>query len=639
MEKRKKLIQAYLFSTLGVVVAGIALIAVNVILDPLNLRMDLTEEHLFTLSDGTRAILKGMDTPVNIRFYFSKDVAQMPVHLKTYAGRVEDILKEYRRYAGSNIEIQRLNPQPDSDAEDSANLDGVVGQPLGAFGTGDRIYLGIAISCLDQTVALPFLSPDRENLLEYDITRSIYRVMHPEKPKLGVLSSLPIMGEMVPPQMMMQMPNMSQKPPWQAIEELKGNFDVVEVDKTADSIDGDIDVLMLVHPKDLEDKTLYAIDQFVLRGGKLLAFLDPMSMIESQEQSPQQRFMPPGASSLGKLLGAWGIEFDTEKVVADMEYMTRIRRRMDAGPEAMPLVLTLTSEAINADDPATSQLENVLYVFGGVFKGDGAEGLTKTVLLHTSEECQLVEKYMAQRSGEAIIKEFSSAEREQELCVRLAGTFKTAFPDGKPAAKDDDKGEAKEEAAGDSLKESATPGAVVLVGDSDMIYDNFCVQKGSIFGQTIVQPINDNLTFLQNLVEQLSGDSNLIGIRSRGTLSRPFEVVRSMQAEAERRYQDRIKALEDEVAETNRKISELQREKKQGEKALLSAEQQEAIRKFREKKAETNRQLKDVRKKFRRDIDSLENRLMVVNIGLMPLLVALGGIALAIVKRRRLVRK
>lgn len=654
MDTKKKVIETFLFSTVGVVGMIVLLIAVNVIFDALNIRVDMTEENLYTLSPGTKQILKGMDTPVNIRYYFSKDAAQMPVYLKNYAQRVEDLLKEYREVAGGNVAIEKLNPKPDSDAEDSANLDGVHGQSAGL--AGDKIYLGLAISCLDEVVSLPFLSPERENLLEYDITRAVYRVLHPEKAVVGIMSSLSVMGQQQPPMMPMGGPQQN-KPAWIMVSELKRDFEVREVSTDIESVDDDIDVLMLVHATNLPDKTLFAIDQFVLRGGRLLAFLDAMSMVERQERPQQmpQMQMPPASSTLGVLLDAWGVEFETEKVVADLQYMTRVQGR-DGGPESMPMVLSLNKETVDADDPATGQLESLLYVFGGVFSGDGIDSLKKTVLLHTSEDSQLIEKFMAQMPGDSVVKDFKPEEREQALGIRLTGTFKTAFPEGKPgdaggdaedgdastdADKDaDDKAKADDAKADDGLlRESAQEGVVVLIGDADMIYDHFCVRRQSFFGQEVINPMNDNLTLVQNLLEQLSGDNNLISIRSRGAIARPFLVVQRMKAEAEQKYQEKIKALEDDLSEVQRKIGELQREKSKDQQYILSSEQQRQIEKFRQKEGEVRKELKGVRKKFRRDIDALENRLKWANIALMPFLVGMSGIVLAMAQRRRMVRK
>ncbi len=644
MKSKKRFIETYVFSTVGVVCMAVLLIAINIISGTLHDRVDLTADRIYTLSPGTRAILKTIDTPVTVQFFYSKDVAQMPVYLKNYANRVEDMLKEYAVESGGKIKVRRLNPTPDSDAEDAAHLAGIYGQSIGL--TGDKIFFGLAITCLDQTATIPFLSPQRENLLEYDLTRAIYRVLHPDKPVLGLMSSLPVMGN-PQPMMMPGMPPQSNRKPWLLVSELKRDFDVRKVETTAESIDDDISVLLLIHPKDLSDKTLFALDQFVLRGGKLIAFLDPMSIVESRSNPmSQMRRMPPGASTLGKLLDAWGIKFNTEKVVADMVYMTRVQGR-DGQPQSMPTVLSLTRDAVQRDDPVTAQLSSLLVAFGGVFEGDGADGLKKETLLHTSDQCQLVEKFMAQMPGSAVLRDFKPEGRSMDLALRLTGTFKTAFPDGKPGEtpKADDKtknaGDKKEKNDGThTLKKSAKSGTVVLVGDSDMLFDNFCVRRNNIFGQEFITPLNDNLSFAQNLVEQLSGDNNLISIRGRAITARPFLVVRRMKAEAEQQYQDQIRKLEDDLAETRRKISEIERRKgKTSQRLELTPEQRSAIKKFRQKEAETNRQLKLVRKKLRRRIDALETKVEWANIALMPALVALGGIVLAFVKRRRTAHK
>jgi len=651
MSNEKRTFETYLYSIVGVVGMLVVLVALNGLLSPASIRVDCTEENLFTLTPSTQQLLKELDTPVTLRFYFTKDIPQLPPRLMTYAERIQDLLKEYQRCGGGNIEVVKLNPTPDSDAEDSANLDGVAGQALGAFGSGDRVFCGIAVNCLDATVALPFLSPDREDLLEYDITRAICRVQHTEKARIGVISSLPIMGRQVPPQMMMQMPNMSQQPPWQVISELRRDFEVVEIQPDTDSIDSGINVLLLVHPKDLKDKTLYAIDQFVLKGGKVLAFLDPMSMVENQTQQQPMQFMPPGASTLGKLMNAWGLSMDTEKVVADTVYMARMRRRPEAPAEAMPLVLQLQAEAIDRADPATGQLENLLFLFGGSFTGEAAAGLTKTVLLKTSESVQPVEKFMAQGAGDRILRDFKSQEVAQALAIRLTGRFKTAFPEGKPKADestpspDEKKDEAKKDEAKppaeEGLKEGTADAAVILVADSDMIFDNFCVEKGNFFGQSVVQPINDNLAMVQNMVEQLSGDSRLIAIRSRGAVRRPLEAIGALQARAEAEWQAKISSLEQDLQDARTKVSELQRQKGEGggDRTFISKETAEAIKKFRQKEAETNKELKLVRKQLRRDIDFLENAVTWSNIMVMPILVAAGGVVLALMKRQKMVRK
>ncbi len=629
----KKKLAVTMTSLAGVIIFAVIVIIVNRLFNPVNVRMDFTDGKIYTLSEGTRQILQGLDKHVSVRFYYSRDVADMPVYLKTYASRVEDLLDEYKRLGGKNLDVKKLNPKPDSDEEDSANMDGVTGHATDAMGMGDRIYLGIAVSCAGKNVALPFLSPDKEALLEYDLTRAISQVQISKKSRLGVMSAMQVMGGIDNPQAMM-MGQGGMKPAWAIINELKQAFEVVEVAPTSESIGADIDLLLLIHPKELEEATMFAIDQYVLRGGRLLAFVDPLCMVDMQNQQ-QQQYMPPMPSSLGPLFSAWGVNFESSQVVVDRKLATRIRTGQ--GADVLPTVITLGKSEISRDDPATSALNNMLVFCAGAFTGDPAEGLVKTVLLNSSEDVQLMESFMTQRNGEDILRSFRSDERKKDLAIKLTGNFKSAFPQGKPGSSD---GESEDKEPGaDHLTVSSKPGAVVLVADADMLYDAFCVSTSNIFGQKIVQPINDNLNFALNMVENLLGDSRLFAIRSRATTSRPFTKVRDLQADAEKRFQDKIARIESDLQKVQQDINDLQRKRQKGERELLSREQRELLTQFRKKEAEAKQELKAVRKQLRQDIDSLENNIMVVNIALMPVLVVVGGIVLAVIKRRRNVRQ
>jgi ABC-type uncharacterized transport system involved in gliding motility auxiliary subunit len=630
--KSKKL-ETFLYSVGGVVAIFVVAIAVNVIVSAIRLRADLTADKLYTLSDGTKAILKKLDTPVKVRLYVMAGESPDAVILKTHARRVEDMLAEFRAVAGDKLELEKLEPQPDSDAEDSARIDGVEGQ---TDSLGERIYLGLSVSCLDQKAALPFLTPSREKLLEYDLVRAITEVTRPAKPVVGVLSSLPVFGQPMNP-MMMRMGQQGAAP-WMFLSELRRDFTVRQVDTAVEKIDDDIKVLVVIHPKNLGEPTLFALDQFVLRGGKLLAFLDPFSTVDSGGNPMMGGFSGPSGSSLGKLAEAWGISWDSSKVAADMNFVTRIRRGERA--EAAPAVLSLTAEAVNADDPVTSQLDNLMLWFAGAFTGTPAEGLKQTVLLHTTSNSQLVDGMMAQMASEQTAKEFKASGKEYPLAVRLTGKFKTAFPNGKPSAPTPaDVEKEKDAKPADALKESKEEGVVVLVGDTDMIYDRYCVDVQNFFGQTIVVPFNGNLTLFQGLVEQLSGDSNLIQVRGRASVSRPFELVKKLQAQAAARYQAEISALEKGLQETQQRLSELQQNKEKGQRFILSPEQKKEIENFRKQEAEANRKLRDVRKELRQDVDSLQRRLKWLNILAMPLAVALSGMVLAVFKRKRTAAK
>jgi ABC-type uncharacterized transport system involved in gliding motility auxiliary subunit len=326
---QKKSLQTILYSTAGVVVMAVILIALNFIAGTFRERLDLTEEKAYTLSAGTRAILKHLDNPVTIRFYCTQSESATPetVYLKGYARKVQDLLTEYRQVAGGKLKIEKFDPQPDSDAEDSARLDGLEPQALPG---ADRFYLGLAVKCLDQVQSIPFLAPNRERLLEYDLTRAIARAENPEKPIIGLMSPLPVFG--MPSNPMMQQTGQQGSQPWTIVTELRNDFTVKRVGMDVDKIDDDIKLLLVIAPKDISDKAQYAIDQFIMRGGKLVAFLDAQCLADNRQQNQMMMNMGGGGSSLDKLLKAWGIQFDTGKAVADLKYKMQLRGR-GGGPQ------------------------------------------------------------------------------------------------------------------------------------------------------------------------------------------------------------------------------------------------------------------------------------------------------------------
>jgi ABC-type uncharacterized transport system involved in gliding motility auxiliary subunit len=630
---QNKNLQTVLYSTVGVAAMGLVLIAGNAVLSVVKQRLDLTQEKAFTLSPGTKAILKKLDTPVKIRFYATRVESSSPesVFLRGYASKVEDLLAEYRQAAGGKVIIEKYDPQPDSDAEDSARLDGIEGQPLQ---NGESFYLGIAVSQLDQKQALPFLSPQRERLLEYDLSRAIARVVSPEKPVVGIMSPLPMFGAPANP-MMMRMGQQGGQEPWAIINELKNDFTVRRVEMTADKIDDDIKVLMVVHPREIQDAAQFAIDQFILRGGKVVAFLDPVPLMDTREQNQMFGAIANTGSNLEKLLKSWGLTLENGKVVADLQYKMQVGGR-NGRPQEVLTFLSIPPASINEDDIVTSQIQSVWLPFAGAFTGTPASGLTLTPLLKSSKDSQLVDGFMANLSAENVMKDFKPSGTEYNLAVRLTGKFKTAFPDGAPAPKPEE-GNTNAPAApkGEWLKESKGENTVILVADADLIYDSFAMRQiQSPFGNMAIA-MNGNINLAQNAVEQMTGDSNLIAVRSRATQSRPFTVVNKMQSEAENRYRSKIRELEQSLEETQRQLSELQQKKDSGQRFILSPEQQQALENFQKKQADVKRQLKEERKALRRDIDSLENRLKWVNILAMPVIISISGLALAIYKRKR----
>lgn len=626
--KQSKL-QTLLFSTVGVVVVFVAIIGANLIFSPARIRVDLTADKLHTLSDGTKKILAKVDSKVEVRLYASRGENRLPSGLKNYVQSVEDLLAEFKAQSNGKIEIKKFDPEPDSESEDLAKLDGVDPQMLN---TGESFYLGLAVSLDPNKASIPFLSPDREKLLEYDLARAISQVIRTEKPVVGVMSPLQVFGMQMPPQMMMRMQQQGQEP-WIFINELKRDFEVQQVGMDVDKIDDKIKVLIVIHPKDITDKAQFAIDQFVLRGGKLIGFLDALCLVDNRQPNPMG-FNMGGGSSLPKLLKAWGLEFESSKVIADPNFAKQLQGR-DGRPQIVPSFLFLNPEGINKDDAVTSQSDDLWVPFSGAFTGKAVDGLKQDVLLKTTLKAQLVDGVTAQLNGQKVMDELKPAGVNYSIGVRLTGKFKTAFPDGKPAADAKD-GDKKEEAkpAGDVLKESKTDGVVYLFGDADMLADQFSVEINPIFRMAV--PRNGNLALLQNLVEQASGDSNLIGARSRASIRRPFTTIQRIETEARMRYQSQLEELEKRQQETQRQLNEVQI-KKEGNtaKVILTPEQKQAIEKFQKDQVETKKQLKAVRKELRQDVESMENRLKWANIALMPAVVTIAGIGLAAARRRK----
>jgi len=629
--------ETLLYSAVGVVVMFAIIVALNLIGGVLKARVDMTEERLYSLSPGTRAILKKLDSPVEIRFYSTQRGNQIPAQLRTYAQHVEDLLDEFRQASGGNVEVKKFDPEPDSETEDLANLDGVEGQLMQ---NGEKFYLGLAVSMDPAKVSIPLLSPDREKLLEYDLARALSQVISTNKPVLGVMTPLPMFGQPMNP-MMARMGQQQGQEPWVIISELKKDFEVKQIQMDVEKIDDDVRVLLVVHPKEIKEAAQYAIDQFVMRGGKLIAMLDPQCLTDQNRQNPMMP-MPGGPSNLEKLLKAWGITFDGTKVVADMNYARRLQTRGNQA-EIVPTFLFLADQAINKNEVVCQQVDEVLLPFAGVFTGTPTAGLKETVLLRTSKNSQLVEGFMAQMAPGKAAEDFKSSDTSYALAIRLDGKFKTAFPEGKPSAKgDDEKKDDKDKeknpaSAGDSLKETKGDTSVVLIGDTDWIYDHYSVSVQTIpmLNYRIVQPRNGNLALAQNIIEQLGGDSNLIGVRSRGTLQRPFKVVQEMQAKASAKYQTEISNLQKEVDETNQKLGALQGQKEAGQRYVLSKEQQDEIERFKQKRAQANKQLKDTRRNLRRETEALQNRLMWGNILGMPALVIAVGLGIWRVRKQK----
>jgi len=607
MKKHEQLI----YGLVGLVALFLILVAVNYLITRVPSRIaDLTDGKLYTLSDGTKKVLRELQAPVRLKLYISQGEA-VPVPLRGFSQRVEDLVREFKSVAGPNLIVERYNPKPDSEEEDAAQLDGVDPQTLMS---GEQFYLGASVSQLERKQVLPNIAPQRERLLEYDLIRAIARVASPERPKVGVMAGLPVLGERFNPF------TRQSSDPWYLALELKREFEVREVPMSAKEIPKDINVLLLIHPRDAGPQLEYALDQFVLRGGKLIAFVDPYAYFD---QAPSMPGMPPqqgSSSNLPTLFKAWGIDLPQGKVVSDVVFGS------GSGARYTPTVLTLNRTAFSRDDVVTGSIETLLYAFGGAFEVKSTD-LKMTELLKSSPNSMLVEGAEVTKSGDEATRNFKPSGKAMPLALRLTGKFKTAFPEG---LKEKD----KPVPGTPGLRESTAENTVIVVADVDLLADGAAVDVQDVFGRKVVVPSNGNLAFALGMVEQFAAGDALVSLRSRTASFRPLTVVRELEADAQKQYFGKIRALEEELQKTTAKLQELQ--KTQGGKSaqILSPEQQAELERFRKTVAATRLELKEVRKNLRQDAESLVFFTKVANIALMPLLVAFIGLLVALVRMR-----
>ena len=616
---------------LGLIMVLAILVAANIILSQFRLRKDLTAEKLYTLSDGTRQILQKNDSDVTLMFFFNSSAPEVPAPLKTFAQQVEDLLKEYETAGGGRIHIEKYDPKPDSDAEDLAQRYGLEGQLLPP--AGPTLFIGLVARSGDQQDIIPMVDPRAAELLEYSITRMIHRVTTTKKPVVGVMSALPVLGTPANPYMP---PNQRQKPQtaWAAFKDLSQDYSVRPIPPTSTDIDPDVDTLIVVHPKSLTDKTLFAIDQFVLRGGRLLAFVDPFCVADqpSSEMDPYGGMGASRSSTLGKLFDAWGVKYEPGKVVADIGSSTQLRGR-DNAIEQSPLYLSLRKDNLARGDVLTAPVNSIMMVMAGAFTGDAAPGLKATPLVASSTKSVLADAMMLQYDPNSYRRQLRSPSRSYNLAIRLEGRFKTAFPNGMPDESESGATNTVKATATASLKESKEDGHVILVADVDILVNDFCVQELNLFGYRGFQPFNDNINLFANMVEQMAGSADLIGVRCRGTFNRPFTRVLALQAEAQSRWMEQEQGLEEKLQESQRRITELQQKKDEKQRFILSPEQSRELERVRAEVLNYKQELKQVRRNLREDIEALGMQVKAINIILVPTLVALAGIIFALVRK------
>jgi len=610
---------ASLYSAGGALAVLVILVLANLILLKVNIRWDATGDDLYSLSEGSRNIISTIETPVAIKVFYTKDAVNMPVHIKTYARRLIDFLDEYEHRSGSRISVEVYNPAPDSEEEEWAQKYGVEGFDLP---TGDKVYFGLAAMAGTREESIPFLDPTREQHLEYDITRMVTRLQRASKPKVALFSGYPVFGQ---GGMSMGMQRSSQ--PWLFVSELQKTYEVVRIDAAEKLIDPAAELLILVHPTGMSDTLQYAVDQFLMGGGNLMVFADPLAMMSQQ----------PGGGEIypKKLFDAWGVQMASDRVTADFDNPTALRGNTGQ-VESNPCWLSLKEAGLNRDHIITGRLESVLLPIAGALTWEEKEGISYETLIRSSDNAALVESFKARFDVAGLRKGFTPGEKPQSLALMLRGSFASAFEERPPA-------EASEGAAAGETTMAEQPAhmasgkaaSIVITADADMLYDAYYVDRQNFLGFDISRIFNDNLNYFLNACEMLSGDERLISIRSRGRFEKPFTRVLALEKKAQARWMDREQELLRKAEETNRKLQALEQQKDKSQKLILSDEQEAAIRQFKQDRIETNRQLKDVRRKLRSEIESLGMRIKFVNIFLVPLLVSMAGVFYAVARRRK----
>jgi ABC-type uncharacterized transport system involved in gliding motility auxiliary subunit len=621
---------------LAIVLLFVGLVLVNYLASTLPTRIDATADSIYSLSPGTKTMLGKIEEPVTLDLYFSKDANGVPIAYKNYAARVQEMLRQYVRASHGKLTLNVVNPKADTPEEEKATAAGL--SPQVSQQGGDQFFFGLVVTQADQQKNIPAFTPQREQFLEYDLSKLIYSVQQLDKPKLGLLTSLPLEGSNPQEMQMMMMMRQQPKPSQFVTEEWKDSFQIVPVESTATELPAGLDVLAVIHPENLSPKLQYAIDQFILGGKPVFLAVDPSSQYFKRQGGQQAMFggpQPNVSSDLPTLLNAYGIQYDPQKVVGDLENATQVQTGA-GGVVRYPIWLTLRKQDFSAKSLLTGQLNSTMFVESGSIAPKLGSTLTFTPLIQTSAQSGDIPAMALQFAQPDDIAKQITASGRKTIAALVTGKFKTAFPEGTPKEeKPEDKKDAAVKAADTTkaktpeaapLKESKTTSTLFVVADTDWLFDDYSVRKFNFFGQTAAEPFNDNLAFAANTVEFLGGSQDLITIRGKGTSLRPFDVVRNMEVEAQKKYQVKLTALDARLQQVQTKLNELQGKRTEGNRLVATPEMTKAIEDFQKQSAQMRGERREIRRALREDIDRLENKLLVVNLLASPALVILFGV-------------
>ncbi len=609
-----------------VTIAAIFIVAVSISNTMFRgMRLDLTENNLYTLSAGTKNILGNIDEPINLYFFYSdRATADVPM-LRTYAARVREMLEEFVEQSGGQLRVTHIDPLPFSEAEDDAAAYGLQAVSLGA--ASQAIYLGIAgTNSVDDEEQIAFLDPGKETFLEYDLAKLVDTLANPQRPVVGMISGLPLRGSFDP--MAQRMPE-----PWIIMSQIEQLFDVRELADMASAIDADVAVLFVVHPKELSDATLYAIDQFILRGGRALLMVDPYAEADIPPQdpgNPAAAMMAGRSSTLNRLIEAWGLSVSTDEYIADDRFALQVTG-VDRRPVRHIGLLGIDQTGIDRTDIVSAELTNLNLGYPGFITVADDAPATMTPLVTSSDLAAPLGTQMLGfiRDPDQLREGFVPTGQPYTIAARIQGAVPSAFADGPPEGVTvDDSADAHLTTSNDSIN-------VILVADTDILTDRLWAQAQDFFGQRISTAFAGNGDFIVNSLDNLTGSGDLISVRARATFTRPFTRVQDLRIEAEGRFRETEERLQQELRDTETRLVELQANREDTSTMILSADQETELQRFQEQRLRIRKELRQVQRELDQQIEDLGTWLKVINIGLVPLVITVLSIVLLLLRRRR----
>ena len=649
----------FLFSGTGLLTVAVALlVSVGLISALPSIRIDLTEDDLFSLADGTRNIVSGLEEPIELLFFYSESATEDQPQIRSYGTRVQELLREIVIASGGNLVLSIVDPEPFSEEEDLATQYGV--QPVPVTQGGQGIYFGLVAVELDNekdpalrvSETMPLIRPDQEQFLEYEFMQLVTRVANPDLKVVGLLTTLDIDGGFDP------MTGQATQQ-WMITDYIRQLYDLRRIETDTEIIEEDVDILMIVHPEGLSEQTLYAIDQHVMRGGETFVFLDPTadSMVSRSERGSM---IPAGMrSDLPGLLEAWGVDYASDKVLTDNTLALRVQMGQGSRPVAHIGMIGANRTALAGDDIITRRLENLnLSSVGALAPRDGATTRFEP-LIQSSSDAMLMNASLLEDvlDPSVLFDEFVSANERYTIAARVSGVISSAFPEGRPVSKDAAADASEEEAEADDDNDSdeariekansdsatveghltRTSGEtnILLFADTDVLTDRLWVQVAQFMGQRIPQPYANNGDFVINALDNLSGGADLVSIRSRGRYSRPFERVVKLQREADDRLRNEEAALLERLAETEEQLAALNTGEGGQLLGQLTPEIQTEIDRFNAELLDTRRSLRDVQFQLTADIEALGSNLKWFNTAAIPMLLTVIALFMSLTRARR----